>query len=389
MTAAEVERIGSEWDGLGVHRTGSEVERESAAWLAARVCCLGVPAAVESYAVEQVTVDACSVAAGGAVIEGVPLFDGGSTPTDGVDGGLGPAGSDAAIGLTTADPNGEYDPRFSGTRAAGRHRALVVVTRGGVPGLALINARHFADPLDRPGLQVASQHGEALEEWARGGVRVRVAVRMRRGPGRAYNVTARIPGADAGLAPLVVLTPRSGWWQCASERTGGLVCWLATMRALVEARPARPCLFLAGSGHELGHLGLQAFCGRHPALARDASAWLHFGANLGAKGARFLVQCATADLQTLALQALGRSGQPLGQAIPPGTSPRGEARNVFEAGGRYVSLVGTPGPWFHHPEDRWPDTAEPDTIAALARAFAALAVELAGAGCRTETQGSA
>lgn len=379
MGAADVERLRSEWDRLGGHRTGSEIERGSAAWLAEQARRLGVAAAAESYAVEHLAVDACSVTAAGAVIEGVPLFDGGSTPVDAVEGRLGPAGSEVAIALITADPNGEYDPRFFEAGGTGRHRALVVVTRGGMPGLALINARRFANPLDRPGVQVASQHGEALEAWAQEGVRIRVAVRMRREPGSAYNVTARIPGADAGLAPLVVLTPRSGWWHCASERTGGLVCWLEVIRALVEARPARPCFFLAGSGHELGHLGLQAFCGRHPGLARDASVWMHFGANLGAKGTRYLVQCATADLQSLALQALGCSGRPLEQAIPPGTSPRGEARNVFEAGGRYVSLVGTPGPWLHHPEDRWPDTAEPETIAALARAFATLAVQLAGA----------
>ena len=377
MEPLDVGRLGREWDRLGVHRTGTEVERQSAAWLAGHARSRGVAAAIEPYAVERLAVDACTVAADGLAIEGVPLFDGGSTPEAGIEGGIGPTGSEAAIGLIEADPNAEYDPRFSESRLAGRHRALIVVTRGGVPGLALINARRFADPLDRPGVQVASEHGPALAAWARQGIRVRVTARMSRTPSRAYNVTASIPGADPALAPLVVLTPRSGWWHCASERLGGLACWLEAMGALHAARPARACLFLAGSGHELGHLGLQAFCAAHPGLAGGAQAWLHFGANLGAKGTTYLLQSSSTDVQALGLEALRRSGRPLGRTIPPGTKPRGEARDVFEAGGRYLSLVGTPGPWLHHPGDRWPETAEPDVIAALARSFAALAVQLA------------
>ena len=60
---------------------------------------------------------------------------------------------------------------------------------------------------------------------------------------------------------------RSGWWGCASERGGGLACWLEIMRAMCAARPVRDTLFLASSGHELGHLGLDAFIQRRPRLA--------------------------------------------------------------------------------------------------------------------------
>ena len=35
------------------------------------------------------------------------------------------------------------------------------------------------------------------------------------------------------------MTPRSGWHANASERGGGLVCWLETMRAVVGDASAR------------------------------------------------------------------------------------------------------------------------------------------------------
>ena len=88
----------------------------------------------------------------------------------------------------------------------------------------------------------------------------------------AFNVTAKINGRDATLAPLIVMTPRSAWYACASERGGGIACWLELMRSLRSAPPARDVLFVASSGHELGHLGIDIFVGNNQALCRKLSA---------------------------------------------------------------------------------------------------------------------
>jgi hypothetical protein len=103
----------------------------------------------------------------------------------------------------------------------------------------------------------------------------RLVVRVERKAAQAFNVTARIAGRDPGLQPLVVSTPRSGWWQCASERGGGLACWLETMRALAAANPARECLFVAFSGHETGFIGIDAYLASRPELMQRAHAWVH------------------------------------------------------------------------------------------------------------------
>src|SRR5262249_21929398 len=143
-------------------------------------------------------------------------------------------------------------------------------------------ADSFVDPFGPPVLQVASEEGAFLADCARAGTQVVLTAQVQRLPATAFNVVTTVAGTDSSLPPLVVMTPRSGWWECASERGGGLVCWLEVMRALRAARPARDVLFLASSGHELGHLGLDAFMERRAGLVKSARAWIHFGANIGA-----------------------------------------------------------------------------------------------------------
>jgi hypothetical protein len=102
-------------------------------------------------------------------------------------------------------------------------------------------------------LQVASDEGAFLADCARQGAKAVLTARAERLQTKAFNVMTVVPGTDKGLAPLVVMTPRSGWWWCASERGGGVACWLEIMRTISAGAPARDVVFVASSGHELGH----------------------------------------------------------------------------------------------------------------------------------------
>jgi hypothetical protein len=53
-----------------------------------------------------------------------------------------------------------------------------------------------------------------------------------------------------------------------------------------------------------------------------------------------------------------------------------EIREVHRAGGKYVRLVGT-SDWFHHEDDRWPDTINLERVASIAEATAVAVRELA------------
>jgi hypothetical protein len=368
-------RIIREYDEQGIHRTGTRVDQLSARWLArlAREC--GVTPQLETFILSRIDPLACYLQIGKRRIEGLPIFDGGFT--EGVTGKIGPLNSDAEIGLIEAPPNAEYTSSYEKTRRETRHRAIVIVTRGARAGLTPINAPQFTSAYGPPALQVTSEENDWLKQQAEKKSEATLIARVSRTKARAFNVTARIKGADAKLAPLVVMTPRSGWWRCASERGGGLVCWLEVMRALAAARPARSCLFVASSGHELGHLGLDHFIDQRRTLVKDAHAWIHLGANIGARnqpGHR--LQTSSGDLDKLAIEAMKAEGARVDEVRPRDAAPLGEAGNIHRGGGRYISVVGRNG-LFHHSDDRWPQAVDADAVAAFAGAFVRIALAMA------------
>ena len=255
---------------------------------------------------------------------------------------------------------------------------MLNITLGDPPGLTPINADDFTRPFGPPVLQLSSEHRGALERAAATAANATVSIEMRRTPVKACNVTARIAGRKPALAPVVVMTPRSGWWQCASERGGGLVLFLEIMRAIHAAAPARGVIFTANSGHELGHLGLDHFIHAEPGLVKSAHCWIHLGANFAAAvGPQVRLQASDETLFDQARAAMAKEDVTPDVETPVGQRARGEARNIFDGSGRYVSLLGGNG-LFHHQNDRWPDAVDAEKTAKLARALSALAVQLAG-----------
>jgi hypothetical protein len=381
-----MQRIASvfeQYDCQGVHRTGTDTDTASAYWLAETVRSAGPEPVVVPFSHRRIDPVQGCVEVGERRCDGLPLFDCAYTDAEGVTGQLGPLGSTAplAVGELPPQPRLPEAQAFMDARRNGDHRAMVAVCGGprfGMPpGLTLMNADHFQAPFGPPVLQVSSTTGAWLLEAADMGVEARVIAATRHTPVTAFNVEVHIEGTDAGLAPLVVMTPRSGWWQCASERGGGLACWLDMMRAIYAQRPRRTVWFVATTGHELGHLGLERFLHEHGELVQEARAWIHLGANFAAAvrpSVRF--QASDAELETLGLDAMQRAGITPDDRTPVASRPAGEARNIFDGGGRYVSLVGMNG-LFHHPDDRWPDAVDLHKTVRLIQAFTELGLRLA------------
>ena len=376
---SRVARWFQQYDSQGTHRTGTAGDKRSADWLAAEARKFGVRPTLESFALDRVEPLNCYIDAGGQRIEGLPLFDAPFTDSNGIDGKLGPFGAESELGLIELPPNAEYGPGYEAMRRSSRHRALLIVTRGTRPGLCPINAAWFKHPFSSPALQVGSEHSDWLKRQAESGAPARIVEHVNRASTKAYNVTAKIKGAKPELAPLVVMTPRSGWWHSTSERGGGLVCWLEVMSALSSARPARDCLFVASSGHELGHIGLDSFIEQRPKLVKEAHAWIHLGANIGAgTDPGYRLHTSSDNFDRLATASMKGAGARVDEVRPRDASPLGEAGNIRRGGGRFISMVGRNG-LFHHKEDRWPDAVDPAAVAAFAAAFVTIALKLAEA----------
>ena len=175
--------------------------------------------------------------------------------------------------------------------------------------------------------------------WARG-AQVHLVNHATRIRARMKNVVAMVKGTRSNRSPLVVMTPRSAWWNCASERGGGIVCWLEVLRALVAFPPAADVIFTANSGHELGHIGMLDFMSRRPMLATTAT-WLHFGANIGARNAKHSLYSAHEELSGLGQAEMTRVGHAPDMVFPTNVPANGESREVHKVGGRYITLVGS------------------------------------------------
>ncbi len=374
------QRIGTvirAYENQGFHRTGTEVDRISGEWLADEVRQAGLEPTLEEFSLSRVDPVRTTLVVNGRTIEGLPLFDGSFTGQAGIEGPLGSLDADPPIGLTEIPPNGAEAGALGEARRQGRHQAIVAVTRGLRPGLCPSNADSFVHPFGRPVLQVASEEAAFLADCARRGAAAVLTAHVERTPTKAFNVVASVSGTSKDAAPLVVMTPRSGWWSCASERGGGLACWLEITRAVRAAEPARDVLFVASSGHELGHLGLDAFIECRPGLVAAAKAWIHLGANIGAaQGAANILQASDDEMESLISDAMTKAGLRIDRRHPRGVAPLGEALNVHRGGGRFISIIGK-NDLFHSPDDKGPDVVNLAEIGRFATAFAKVAVLLA------------
>jgi len=371
----------SEYAAQGIHRTGTTVDNESADWLAARVKAMGVAPELDTWQFKRVEVVDARFRMGELDISGVPFYDCNYTDAAGVSGSLGEMGSDADIGVAMTLPYAA-GPGYAPVEAArkhGTHKALLLVTDKRMPadGIATINAESFGSPFGPPVLQIANRHWDAIQAAVKRGDKATLVAHCDRVDATAANVQARIAGADASLAPVVVMTPRSGWWRCASERGGGIAAWLEMMRAVKSAGGARDVIFTANSGHELGHTGLDHYLEAHGSLIAGAHMWIHLGANFVARVMPAVrLQYSDKTAEGLVRAELARTALKPARETPPGTRPAGEARNIFDGGGHYISILGGNG-LFHHPDDLWPDAVDMKAATAWISAFVDLSVKLA------------
>src|SRR6476469_9362250 len=224
--------------------------------------------------------------------------------------------------------------------------------------------RAFGSPV----LLVAGMHNAFLLHHADAHTAITLASNHRRVPADSYNISARV-ASDSAASPLVVLTPRTGWWESTAERAGGIIAWLAALSAGAalhrESRLRRDVIGFATCGHELGHLGLNALLQQQQHLLSSAACWLPLGANLGcaSNATLFLRSTQTADSEHMR-NLLVAEGYPVGAiCIEPVSKASGEGRDIVDHGGKILSMAGS-NAHFHAASDRWPGNVSSSRTAA-------------------------
>ena len=270
MTGDELYGIVEAYAAFGDHHTGTDADWNTADWLCQRLSSIGASSVEqEMFEFDRYVVSMAELrTTDGEVIPSVPVFysfagsleasspatvsvtERAEGPAMGLDRWLDAIDGPAAVMALTGDgPEGRRRHPIQCNR--------VPSLRADGPAAVIVAADQLADVDDGVSLRFQA----AIE------------------PGRAVNVVAAFGHADEdpSLPPVTITTPLSGWTPAAGERGTGLAVALALATDLAADHAVE---FVACSGHELDHIGLQHHLERTGLV--DGRAVIHVGASVGA-----------------------------------------------------------------------------------------------------------
>ncbi|MDB5475817.1 MAG: hypothetical protein JWP49_1328 [Phenylobacterium sp.] len=373
------------YDGFGEHRTGTPGDLATSGWLAKELRTAGYRVEAQAFAQPVFAFQGAYVEAGGRRIEAFPLW----TPKAGEAAGpLSPEARPGAVAVLsfpagTGGALGVADAWRKPVQAAidAGAAGVVAITENPLGELSAFNVPPGPAPWAVPVVAVAGRDGQALPAGAPARVVLSGAMRA----GASNNLVARRAGPGK---PLVISTPKSGWFHCAGERGSGVAIWLGLARHLAARRDLN-LVFMAASGHEFdghgGHLFAEALA-PPPAESRG---WVHIGANVAAYDFALVDGKITRQATPQAGRRLAVSeallpaakaafaGQ-VGYAAPADIDVSAAPGEIAEYQRRgYRPLVGIVGahPLHHTRRDR-ADVTGPELLEPVARGLAALIARL-------------
>lgn len=277
---------------FGDHRTGTEGDRATTEWLAARLGRLGFAVELQRFELRQYFPDSHRVVVGAAAVEVFPhwLPPVSAVPIHAPLRELSAASLAGHIAYVDADAAGLWykaRPAALAERAAAKGaRALIVAVDHPSGEIYVTNAAapYLDTWLPIPTVVVAARNTAAIERALASGEAVEFSSTGRQREVAAHNVLARFPAQPIqGARTVVVSTPTSGWFQCAGERGTGVALWIG-FAEWVAARPTTSLnwLFIGNSGHELAFMGAHESARRVPP-PEEVRLWLHLGASIAAR----------------------------------------------------------------------------------------------------------
>jgi len=267
--------------GLGEHRTGTPGDDATTVWMERALKAAG-------YAVERQPFDYpvfdpghVDITLNGRPLESFPYWTPVATPAGGITAPLSLIGGAGKIVLIDLPPGagGPLDapppPQVVAAADSGA-LAVVAITESPLGELSAMNRNPKAAPWKVPVLLAAGHDGDALRAAATAGRSITVRLEGRSVTRPAHNVIGRRVGPGK---PIVISTPKSGWFHCAGERGSGIAIWLGLARWLA-ATPDRNIIAVASSGHEFDGYGAHHFTQTLAPKPADTRLWVAIGANV-------------------------------------------------------------------------------------------------------------
>ena len=347
---------------FGIHRTGTDVDDATSAWVADELAARGI--LVEPEVVPFDRWDAAgTLTCDGEPVEhlAVPYEWTGSLDT-----------TSLAV-LESDDPHHGGRPEalaepIAGARASGAD-ALIVPTVHPEGSLRAVNRNPEAGVSGFPVVLVAGRDADRLRDGS-----LRLVLDAATRPATTTNVIGRNQVAGR---PLILTTPLTGWFGCAGERGTGVAVFLHLVDALADL----PLLVNATGGHELTWFGARRWVEANTGI--DAAAVVHVGASVavvepGTGPDRPLISTRTARTSLPSPRAATMSEVLASVGLdlrPDSESWLGEAQSFCHLGIPLLSFTGA-GRDFHCPEDTPARATTPRAMARVATAFERAAREL-------------
>lgn len=352
------------YESFGLHRYGLESTDATLDWIAAELALAGLTTTEQQVRMDrQYVLETGSLRIGDRTIDVVPQW---WPPEERecfeLTAEIGPGGF-AHVSLPY--DRGAYlnDAHRARLEEAFATKPKAVLLDTGHPSGAIFtyNVDQASKPWPVPVLLVAPRDTALLQVGASATATVRGAYRR---DVEGCNIVGRL---DRGHARwLVISTPVTGWFISTGERGPGIAGFLALARLTGQAFTAHNLAFVATSGHEIGHGGMERFMHDGAPRPADTAAWAHLGSSLACRD-----PVVTAINSSAALAALvdKHFAGIRGMRLTGEQAAIGELRDVHAAG--YANFFGMAGSHrlFHTPSDN-AAAVDPALLVPMARAFA-------------------
>lgn len=349
---------------FGVHRYGLESADATLDWIASELTLAGLKVSEQRFRMDrQYVLKIGTLRMGERLIDVVPQWW--------------PPEETTSFDLTAPiAPNGLARlslPYDRGAYLNDSHRAKLVEVFAQKPKAVLLDIAHpsgeiftynvdqASKPWPVPVLLVAPKDTAMLKPGAEATVSVRAAYRR---DVKGRNIIAKL---DRGRGRwLVISTPVTSWFTSTCERGPGLAGFLAMARLAKQRFTQHDLLFVATSGHEIGHGGMEVFMKDGAPSPKATAAWAHFGSSLACRDP--VVRAINSSVSMTGLVDRGFAGIE-GLRLTGEKAAIGELREVHAAG--YANFFGMAGTHklFHTASDS-AAAVDPALLTPMAKAFA-------------------
>jgi hypothetical protein len=269
------------YETFGLHRYGLESTDATLDWIASELTLAGLKVGEQRFTMDrQYVLKIGSLRVGNRLIDVVPQW---WAPED-------KASFDITAPIAPTGLARLSLPYDRGAYLNDGHRARLAEAFAQKPQAVLLDIGHpsgeiftynvdqASKPWPVPVLLVAPKDTALLQPGVSATATVRAAYRR---DVKGRNIVARL---DRGRGRwLVISTPVTSWFTSTCERGPGIAGFLAMARLAKQRFPAHDLVFVATSGHEIGHGGMEHFMREGAPKPAATAAWAHFGSSLACR----------------------------------------------------------------------------------------------------------